>query len=244
MPRSQAGQRWPGHGPRSCVPSGTCPPDHVSAAGALGVPIKSPSGHRGLTPSSSETSDLLDEVTPAALGDPHIAPPHARGHPNPAPCQRVGEAPAAQGPRSPGGSSSARPDHMTPQLPNRGGSMRHVTQTGPWARVQAPPRPLSSPALTSLRRPAQPGKGLGGGHADRPAWWDRVGFQALERGHACYECFWEGRLTVGGQQAGGSTRKPVRRQCPGRDGAGLAAPTSLPGTCPEAGKTGCLQWSL
>lgn len=150
----------------------------------LGVPIKSSSGHRGPTPSSAETSDLLNDRTPGVFGDPHTAPPHARGHPNPAQCRRAGEAPVALGPMSTptGGSGSARLDHVTPQLPNRGGSTRHMTQTGRVASCGGP----TLAGLWSCSDQSQHAssaqclvEGLGGGRADRPAWWDQVGFQAL-----------------------------------------------------------------
>lgn len=90
----------------------------------------------------------------------------------------------ALGPRSTptGGSSSERLDHVTPQLPNRGGSTRHVTQTG---RVDSHGGPTLAGLWSCSDQSQQASsaqhlvEGLGGGRADRPAWWDQVGFQAL-----------------------------------------------------------------
>lgn len=173
-PRARQGSGGPAMAPATASRAGLAPQTPCRQLRLLGVPIKSSSGHRGPTPSSAETSDLLNDGTPAVFGDPHTAPPHTQGHPDP----------VALGPMSTptGGSSSERLDHVTPQLPNRGGSTRHMTQTG---RVDSRGGPTlaglwscsdQSQQASSAQRLVE---GLGGGRADRPAWWDQVGFQAL-----------------------------------------------------------------
>lgn len=122
--RARQGRGGPATASAAESRAGLAPQTARQQLGLLGVPIRSQLGHTGPTLSA------LRSPRSSGRGDPHTAHPHARGHPDPAPCRAMREKLLRPG-------SLVHPrwrprlcasNHVAPQLPNRGGSTRRVTQ--------------------------------------------------------------------------------------------------------------------